>query len=44
MMVSDATKDPVEKVPLPEVYEAPFLAEPPEDPDASATPYQIGPF
>lgn len=43
--MNDATRDPVEKVPIPEVYEAPFLREAPvEDPDTSATPYQIGPF
>jgi len=43
--MSDAAKDPVEKIPLPEVYEAPFLRDlPEEDPDTSATPYQLGPF
>lgn len=44
MTASDATRDPVEKIPLPEVYEAPFLTGLPEEPDASAEPYQIGPF
>lgn len=43
-MTSDAATDPVEKVPLPEVYEAPFLVDPPADVDASGNTYQVGPF
>lgn len=37
-----AEPDPVYKVPLPEVYEAPVVRE--VDDDTSAEPYSIGPF
>jgi len=36
--------DPLPKIPLPEVVQAPFLRDLEPDDDTSAQPYTIGPF